>query len=147
MIIEHKNKYYKRLYQEWLQHGKIIIASDYDDTLSPWNFKSEEDLIEFDKTINLLRICKETGAYIVIFTACNADRFDEITQYCASKGLIIDGINKTPLDLPYGKSGKIYANVFLDDRAGLNETLDMLHDCVYKVRGYRQSKINLEDVA
>lgn len=27
------NKYYDRLYQEWLQYGKIIVAVDFDDTI------------------------------------------------------------------------------------------------------------------
>ena len=146
-MITHKNKYHKRLYEEWLQHGKVILAIDFDDTISPWKFKDAEDLIQFDKTINLLKVCKQTGAYLVIFTACNTDRYDEIKSYCTSKGLEIDSINQTPVDVPYGKNGKIYANVFLDDRAGLNETLEMLEDCVYKVRGYKQSQINREDVA
>jgi hypothetical protein len=135
MIKRFANKYKERLYQEWLQHGKIIIAVDFDDTISPWKFKEEYDLIQLDKTINLLRLAKETGAYIVIFTACNPDRYDEIKSYCASKNLDIDAINITPISVPYGRNGKVYANIFIDDRAGLEEALEILEHVIYAIRG------------
>jgi hypothetical protein len=148
MYVTHKNKYHKRLYEEWIQFGKAIIAVDFDDTISPWKFKDADDLIQFDKTINLLKICKQTGAYVTIFTACNQDRYEEIKSYCASKGLEIDSINQTPVDnIPYGKNGKIYANVFLDDRAGILETIEMLEECVYRVRAFQQSQIERHDGA
>lgn len=135
------NKYEKRLYQEWLQYGKIIIGVDYDDTISPWGFKDKEDLQQLDRTIQLLRIAKETGAYIVIFSACNEDRYPEIKDFCESKGLIIDSINKTPLDLPYGKNNKIYANIFIDDRAGLIESLNILEKVMYIIRGEKSIEL------
>jgi hypothetical protein len=79
---------------------------------------------------------KSTGAFIVINTACNPDRYDEIRRYCADKGLEIDGINETPIPLQYGNHKKIYANIFLDDRAGLAQSLDILTTAMYKTRGY-----------
>lgn len=39
---------------------------------------------------------------------------------------MITGINKNPIKLPYGHAGKIQANVFVDDRAGIFETIDIL---------------------
>lgn len=136
-----KSKYKDRLYQEWKQHGKIIIGVDFDDTISPWKFKSTEDLEDLDKTIQILRVAQETGAYIVIFTACNPDRYKEIQDYCDSVKLHIDCINRTPFDLPYGKNGKIYANIFLDDRAGLDESIALLEETMYKIRGENASKL------
>lgn len=113
--------YLERLEQEWKQHGKIIIACDYDDTISPWKMKG------FDpkRVIEVLKVAKQTGAYIVIFTSCNEERYQEIEEYCNSQGLEIDAINKTPINLPYGNNSKIYANIFIDDRAGLNEALNV----------------------
>jgi hypothetical protein len=52
--------------------------------------------------------------------------------------LEIDGINTTPIDLPYGNNKKIYANIFIDDRAGLNESLNILEMAMYRIRGSRQ---------
>ncbi len=130
-----KDKYVDRLYQEWKQHGKIICAVDFDDTISPWKYKSKEDLEQFQKIIDLLVIAKQTGAYIVIFTACAPDRHEEIQAYCEKIKLPIDGINVNPIALPYGNNGKIYANIFLDDRAGLKDALETLEAAMYRVRG------------
>lgn len=112
-----------RLYKEWLEHKKIIIACDYDDTIFPWRFVSQE---QCDKVIEELIRCQKVGAYITIFTCSNVDRFQEIKDYCKSKGLHIDSINENPISLPYGNVNKIYANIFLDDRAGLTESLLIL---------------------
>lgn len=138
------NKYQTRLYQEWKQHGKIIIAIDYDDTISPWGFRNNEDLEQIDKTIQILRLAKETGAYLSIFSACNDDRYEEIQKYCESKGLKIDSINKNPIEgLLYGYNGKIFANIFIDDRAGLLESLDILETVMYKIRGEQAKNLTL----
>lgn len=126
--------YLERLEEEWKQYGKIIIAVDYDDTISPWKLRG------FDpkQTIEVLKVAQQTGAWIVIFTACKPDRHPEIMQYCAEIGIKVDAINKTPIDLPYGNDSKIYANIFIDDRAGLNEALQILEFATYRIRGSRQ---------
>jgi hypothetical protein len=125
--------YLERLEEEWNQHGKIIIAVDYDDTISPWKLRG------FDpkRTIEVLKVAQQTGAWIVIFTACKPDRHPEILKYCEEQGLTVDAINKTPIDLPYGNDSKIYANIFIDDRAGLNEALNILEFATYRIRGSR----------
>lgn len=127
--------YLNRLVEEWRTHGKIIIACDFDDTISPWKMHNAD----FNKVINTLKIARETGAYVVIFTACNQDRYTEIEKYCLDNGLQIDAINETPIDLPYGKSGKVYANIFIDDRAGLNESLMILEMAMYTIRGSKNN--------
>jgi len=137
------NKYDERLYQEWLTYGKIIIGVDFDDTISPWKFKASEDLQEIDKLIQTLRTASETGAYITIFTACDTSRYEEIRQYCYKVNLKIDSINQNPINLPYGNSSKIYANIFLDDRAGLNESLDRLYRVMYMIRGKKASNLTI----
>lgn len=141
------NKYIDRLIVEWDKHGKIVVAVDYDDTISPWGFNSEEDLNQMNFIINLLKKVKETGAYITIWSACDKDRFPEITEYCKSKGLEVDSINQNPIDLPYGKDRKIYANIYLDDRGGLNESLNILQEAMYQQRSYLQQQKSATDVA
>jgi hypothetical protein len=93
---------------------------------------------DFKRVFEILNTAKQTGAYVVIFTACKEDRYPEITKYCLDNGLEIDGINTTPIDLPYGNNKKIYANIFIDDRAGLNESLNILEMAMYRIRGSRQ---------
>ena len=127
--------YLERLEEEWKTYNKIIIACDYDDTISPWKMQNRD----FKRIFEVLITAKQTGAYVVIFTACKEDRYPEITKYCSDNGLEIDGINKTPIDLPYGNDKKIYANVFIDDRAGLNESLNILEMAMYRIRGMRSA--------
>lgn len=133
-----------RLLTEWKQHGKIIIACDFDDTIKNWKLGT---FALFRYVLTLLHACKQTGAYIVIFTACDKDRYSEIKDYCAANGLEIDSINENPIELPYGNQNKIYANIFLDDRAGIIESIEILEDTLYKYRGYLQEKKSLPDVA
>jgi hypothetical protein len=131
------DKYINRLTEEWLQHGKIIVAIDFDDTISPWKLNSQE---ECNKVIEVLKDVCAVGAYIVIFTACSSDRYQHIAEYCTSKGFSIDRINQNPIVLPYGNQTKVYANIFLDDRGGLDEALNILQESMYRVRSSKYGK-------
>ncbi len=133
------DKYSKRLIREWIEYGKIIVAVDFDDTINPWGFTSDEDKKDFERIAKLLKEVRLTGAWIVIHTACDKDRYDDIRKICSEVGIKIDTINQNPIDLPYGNDRKIYANIFLDDRAGLNEALNMLEGAMYIVRAKKES--------
>lgn len=138
------DKYVNRLFEEWKQHGKIIISVDYDDTLFPWKLDNHDDI---NRTIQLVQEAYNTGAYIVIFTASDPERYEEIKKHCEKIKLPINTINKNPIDLPYGKNGKIYYNINLCDRSGLNQALDILELAMYKLRGYQQTLKPAMDVA
>ncbi len=135
--MKHLQKYIERLYKEWIGHNRIIVAVDWDDTLSPWKLNSKEECLP---VWDLLKKVRATGAYITIFTACKENRYDEIRKDCKLGGLEIDSINKNPIDLPYGNTNKIYANIFLDDRAGLQQAMDILETTMYKVRGRQEQE-------
>ncbi len=132
-------KYIDRLVKEWKQYGKIIIAVDYDSTISYW--PTIENQVDIQRTISLLQVAYNTGAHIVVFTACAQDRFIHIQQHCEELNIPISGINIQPVPLPYGNDNKIYANIFLDDRAGLIEALNILEKAMYIVRGEQASKL------
>lgn len=132
------NKYEERLYNEWLTHGKIILSVDFDSTIYPYNTIDNKEDIE--RTIKLTKLAHETGAYIVIFTASELDRYKEIEDYCKKIELHIDAINKNCIPLPYGNNGKIYYNLNLCDRSGLNEALNILETVMYKIRSNKESK-------
>lgn len=123
--------YIDRLYNEWVTHGKIIIGVDFDDTISPWRLANEESC---KKVISAIVRARFTGAYVVIHTACNPERYDEIRNYCKHVGLTIDTINENPIDLPYGRGDKSkpMCNIYIDDRAGLNESLEILETAMYR---------------
>ena len=138
------NKYTERLIKEWNQHSKIVIGVDYDSTISPWHTIDNKEDIE--RTIKVLQDCMLVGAYIVINTCSNSDRYREISEYCVKIGIKVDEINNNAIDLPYGKSGKIYANIYLDDRSGLTQALDILEEAMYRQRAYKRSQIHLDEI-
>lgn len=137
-------KYVNRLFEEWKSHGKIIIALDYDDTISPWKLEGFSP----DPVISVVKEAQNTGAYVIIHTSCNNDRFDEIKEYCNSVGIRVDAINSNPISLPYGgaNASKPYANIYLDDRAGLTEAREILVNAMYKYRGWLKGNEQLDDV-
>lgn len=141
--MDRQQKYIKRLADEWIEYGKIIIAVDYDDTISPWRLSNERDCKE---VIDILIQARREGAFIVVNTACNPDRFEEIKSYCSSYGLEIDSINSNPINLPYGMHGKVYANIYIDDRADLWGGLDILKAAMYWKRGFDASQ-DLDEIA
>jgi hypothetical protein len=131
------NKYIKRLAEEWNHHGKIIISVDFDSTLCYWpTIENKEDI---DRVVKVLKEAQLTGAYTVIFTASDESRFPQIEDHCQRLGINIDSINKNPIDLPYGNSGKIFYNINLCDRSGLNEALDTLEKATYMQRSHLSS--------
>lgn len=137
-----KGIYVDRLYREWKQHGKIVLSVDYDSTIFP--YKTIENQPDIDRTIKLVKLAHETGAYVVIFTASDEQRHEEIIAYCSKIGIHVDSINKNPIDLPYGHNGKIYYNINLCDRSGLNEALDILESAMYMIRGEQHSPTHID---
>ncbi len=126
-----------RLFGEWKLHGKIIIPTDFDDTICPWKFNDQKAC---DKIIELLVDCINVGAYVIIHTACNPDRFKDIEGYCKKKGLNISEINNNPINLPYGNHKKPYGNWFIDDRAGLFYATKVLAEAMYMMRAKQWSE-------
>lgn len=108
-----------RLVNEWYSYGKIIIGVDFDDTIYDFHKKGRKH----DNVINLLKQCKEVGCYIIINT-CNKD-YEFIKKYCSEIGIEIDSINE---NMPFTKfdTEKIYCNIMLDDRAGLESAYTAL---------------------
>jgi hypothetical protein len=119
------NKAVDRLRKEWEIHGGLIIAVDVDSTLIP--YQQHEWDADFTAIHNLIKGCKTYGCTIIIFTAAAEERHENMKQAIAKLGIEWDYFNESP---PYikevGKTGKVYANVFLDDRAGLCETFNAL---------------------
>lgn len=138
MIDTRNQKYLERLVAEWATHGKIIIGVDFDSTISPYHTLDNPDDVK--RAIKVLSDCQAVGCYTVIHTACNPDRHKDILEYCEKVGLKVDTINKTPFAMEYGKEGsKPYCNIFIDDRAALPASLDILEEAMYKQRSKNYS--------
>lgn len=133
-------KYSKRLLKEWIRHEKIVLSVDYDDTLFPYDaFGNNKDVV---KTVKSVLKAQKLGAYVVIFTATNPERYNEILKYCKDLGIVVDSINRNPIDLPYGKDGKIYYNINLCDRSGLREALTILNKARRSYKIYKKHEKN-----
>jgi hypothetical protein len=119
-----------RLMDEYHAHKKLIIAVDFDDTVYDIHSKG----FQFPEIWDLLKECKSKGFYIVVFTASAPERYEFITQHFKDNGIVIDSINKNPIELTYGNHGKIYYNILLDDRAGLGQAFSILNIVLQRIR-------------
>ena len=121
---------YARLYDEYKKYGKIIVATDFDDTIFDYHKKG----YTYTKVIALLKECQELGFYICVFTGTPKVKYVEIVAYCKEIGLNIASINENPFPMPFGNDGKIYFNILLDDRAGLRESYGILRNLVDEIK-------------
>lgn len=138
------SKYVKRLFDEWSNYGKIIIGVDFDSTLSPYHtIDNTEDIM---RCISLIKKAKETGAYVVVYTCCDPGRYEGILGFCTNNGIKVDAVNKNPIALPYGHDTKPYCNIYLDDRAGLCEAMNILEEAMFLLRGKKNTTGTLEQV-
>lgn len=131
----------KRLATEWIEHDKIVLAVDYDDTIFPWKHSSQKDC---EEVIDLIKWCQTIGAYVMIHTASDPKRYDEIREYCKSKGLKIDSINENPIILPFGNLGKPYYNWQLCDRSGLKYAKKVLLKAAKLVTTHKRRQETLQ---
>lgn len=119
----------ERLYREYQQHGKLIIACDLDDTVFDFHDKG----FTYEKIWDTLRKCQDLNFYIVAFTGVNPDKYESVVKHFADNGIKITGINQNPFPLPFGNHGKMYFNILLDDRAGLGQSLEILETVLHKI--------------
>lgn len=122
---------YKRLRDAYVEHDRLIIAYDLDDTVRP--YKSEY----CDHTKNLIRKAKSVlNPYFIVFTANPHE--EKNIQFLHDENLPFDTINENIPEIGrYGDGLKIYYNLFLDDKAGLFEACNALAALCWQVEmGY-----------
>ena len=135
----HANFYTNRLVKEWLKNGKIIIACDLDDTIIPYNEEIKENC---NKMVKLILECQEQGIYFLINTARSLDRLQNAKEQVEALGIKVHGVNQMhpEWDRPYGINGKLYANIFLDDRGGFWDSYETLSNALTIVRKTRKNE-------
>ncbi len=116
-----------RLLEEYKQYGTIAVAFDFDDTVYDFHKKGRT----YDLVIELLKDLKSINCYLICWTGQTDLTFVE--SYLTEKGIPYDTINENP---PFYKSTsrKIYANAYLDDRAGLKQTYNELSALINKIK-------------
>ena len=132
------NFYTNRLVKEWLKNGKIIIACDLDDTIIPYNEEIKENC---KKMVNLILDCQKEGIIFLINTARSEHQLERAKQQVEELGIVVHGVNEMhpEWDKPYGVNGKLYANIFLDDRGGFWDTYWTLSNALSIVRHQRKN--------
>jgi hypothetical protein len=129
----HANFYVNRLTTEWLKNGKIIIGCDLDDTIIPYN---EEIKDNCKKMVDLILECQKEGIIFLINTARSEYQLEKAKQQVEELGIVVHGVNKMhpEWDKPYGINGKIYANIFLDDRGGFWDSYYKLFNALTMIK-------------
>lgn len=118
-----------RLCREWKEHNGIIVAFDFDNTV--FDYHNNGDV--YDSVISILRTCKDMGCTLILFTSCEESKYDFMLEYLSSIGIHPDYINEQPDYIPF-KGKKIYYNILLDDRAGLESAYKVLLDTVNQMK-------------
>ena len=128
-----------RLVKEWLKHERLIIAVDLDDTIIPYN---EEIKDNCKKMVNLILECQKEGIYFLINTARSKDQLQKGKEQVEALGIEVHGVNgmHPEWDRPYGINGKLYANIFLDDRGGFWDSYETLSNALTIVRKTRKNE-------
>jgi len=135
----HANFYVNRLVSEWIKNGKIIIACDLDDTIIPYN---EEIKDNCKKMVDLILECQEHGITFLINTARSEHQLEKGKQQVEELGITVHGVNKMhpEWDKPYGINGKLYANIFLDDRGGFWDSYWTLFNALSMFKMYKKNE-------
>jgi hypothetical protein len=134
----HVNFFINRLVTEWLKNGKLIIGCDLDDTIIPYNDELKEHC---QKVVDLILECQKEGIIFLINTARSERQLKTAKEQVGKLGIEVHGVNQMhpEWDKPYGMNGKIYANIFLDDRGGIKSTYWDLSEVLSIVKRERKN--------
>lgn len=118
---------FNRLVEEYNKYGSLVVAFDFDDTVYDFHKKGRI----YSDVIKLLQELKSINCYLICWTG-NEDS-EMVVSYLIHHNIPFDALNEHP---PFRKSEsrKVYANVYLDDRAGLKQVFDELNHLVLTVK-------------
>ena len=107
----------QRLIKEWEEHGRLIIAFDFDNTVYDYH-KQGLDLTRIRKAVIEAH---RAGHEVYCFTANNDQKF--VKEFCKLVLGFEPEINYASID--FGTRKPFYS-LFLDDRAGLGSAIQTL---------------------
>ena len=113
----------QKLINIYNEHGAIIVGCDFDDTVYPFsNNKFIEDRCE---VVKALLIELRDHIKICLYTVSDPETLQYKSHIMRLYGLDPDFINDSPVG-PWKDSKKLFFNILLDDKAGLNEAIEIL---------------------
>ncbi len=107
----------RKAYEE---HGSIIIGFDYDDTVYPHSVSDWA----LRPVRSVLQRAKKQGHALVLTT--NNKDIKKCLEFCEKYEITPHAIN-TNVVKAFEKQSKVYANIYLDDKSLLFETLKVLN--------------------
>lgn len=125
----------QRLKREYQEHGQIIVAYDFDDTVCTYTPDNPEPTLERVANEEICQLIRDLRPYskFIVWT-CRSMTHQEPKEPDVALTLAIQWLDnhEVPYDfvnedgpVVYG-SRKIYANILLDDRAGLETAYKLL---------------------
>ena len=121
----------ERLLSVYHEHGKILVAFDFDDTIYNTHNRQSSN---YNMILELLQELKPYAKFMC-FSCSETDRFPFIEQFCKNNNLRLDvGVNENLIDLEWS-TRKPYYNIILDDRCGLRQTYEDLCTFLLHVSG------------
>ena len=118
-----------RLKEEYDKYGKLIVAFDFDNTI--YDFHNNGG--DYSEVIELLKECIKLEFDLILFTVDeDPNKVSEKVQWLVSNDLWNYKsshffINTSPI---FSRSRKPYYNILLDDRAGLEESYNILKQVI-----------------
>lgn len=121
----------KRLLEEYYKYGKLIVAFDFDNTIYDYH-KNGGD---YSEVIKLLQDCSKLGFELILFTTEEDydNLLNKIHKVDSILGTFNYRINKSSI---FSESKKPYYNILLDDRAGLEESYEILKYVVDEIKSH-----------
>lgn len=111
-----------RLEKEYLLHGDLVIAYDFDNTIYDYHKRGHS----YEMVISLIRrLSKIKGIELVVWTGSSKSRYEFISNYLNENEIPFNRINENPSFFE-SDSPKIFYSILLDDRAGLESSYEIL---------------------
>ena len=113
-----------RLLADYLKHGNVCIAFDYDNTVFDFHGNNPKNI---PACLTLMKRCQKQNIDLVLWTCSSRDRWVEINSYLGSRGIYKYRINSTEDRYNFTeRSPKPFFSLLLDDRAGLGHAMRTL---------------------
>ena len=126
----------ENLQKQYSKYNQLIIAYDFDDTVREWNPDNPyEGVVGRHKdVVKLLQRAKEkiNNAKFICYTARDHNNpltIEYITQFCKENNIPLDTINENIITW-YEYPSKLFYNIFLDDKAGLETAVYVLENFI-----------------
>jgi hypothetical protein len=115
-----------KLVEQYNEHHWIIIGLDFDDTIYPLS----EDPTIIKRCTQVVHLIKKVRSKIKLCLWTVAEPWSIKYKITISKdvyGIEFDAINQSVLYETFDKIRKPYFNLLLDDKAGLDSAIELLH--------------------